>query len=233
VDILEILRSHDTCLVSNAIETFNVRMRNDGYVHDTVRCIFPELPPVAGYAVTARIRTSAPPIANLCYYHRTDFWQYIASRPGPKLLAVEDADRVPGIGALLGEIHARIAKSLGCVGYISNGTVRDVAGLQAAGFQCFASGLCVSHSYAHVIEFGEPVEIGGLRIQDGDLLHGDCHGVQLIPAEVIDRLPQAIADIQRRERDLIGFCQSPRFSLERLVEILQQDEASCEPPKPR
>src|SRR5690242_1782976 len=91
-DILALLRETDTCAVSNAIESFNVRMRNEGYVHDAVRCLFPELPPVAGYAVTGRIRTAAPPIANLCYYHRMDWWEYVVRVPAPRIIVLADVD---------------------------------------------------------------------------------------------------------------------------------------------
>ena len=175
-----------------------MRLRNEGFINGTTRCLLPELGPVAGYAVPGRLRSSAPPIAGRCYYNRLDWWDYVAQIPSPRIIVMEDVDRNPGTGALFGEIHAQIAEALQCVAYISNGTVRDMPGLRAAAFQCFASGLGVSHSYAHVIEFGEPVEIGGLKISPGDLLHGDCHGVQSIPFEIADRLPGKVAEITAR-----------------------------------
>jgi len=184
---------------------------------------------VAGYAVTGRVRSSAPPIANLCYYNRMDFWRYMASVPDPKILVMEDADRIPGTGALFGEIHARIATALGCVAYVTNGTVRDLGGLKELGFQCFAAGTSVSHAYAHIIDFGEPVEIGGLKISSGELLQGDCHGVQTIPTEIAERLPAAAAKIVARESELIRLCASPDFSLEKLDHVLKQEGSTCQP----
>ena len=230
-EVLEFLRQTDTCTVSNAIETFRVRMRNEGYIHNVARCLFPALPPVAGFAVTGRIRTSAPPMAGLCYYNRTDWWRYVASAPSPKIIVMDDVDRMPGTGALFGEIHAQIARSLGCVAYISNGSVRDVGGLDTLGFQCFAGGVSVSHSYAHVIDFGEPVEIGGQRISPGDLLHGDRHGVQIVPQEIADRLRDAVAAITAREAELIGLCQSPDFSIDKLEKMLGEDDGRCHLPE--
>lgn len=229
-EILDILRRTDTCSLSNAIETFNVRMRNEGFVNGGIRCLIPELPPVVGYAVTGSIRTTAPPIANLCYYHRTDWWQFVASIPSPKIIVLEDVDRIPGTGAFVGEIHARIARALGCVGYVSNGTVRDMAGLRAADFQCFAAGTSVSHSYAHIVDFGEPIELGGLKVATGDLIHGDCHGVQKVPLEIIDALPAEVDRILRREASLIRFLQSGEFSLDKLTAMLTEESASCQPP---
>jgi regulator of RNase E activity RraA len=215
------LRHTDTCTVSNAIETFNVRMRNEGYVCREVHCMTPKLPPVAGYAVTARMRAAAPPISRLCYYHRADWWQYVASIAGPKILVIEDVDDPPGAGALVGELHAEIGRALGCVGYLTNGTVRDLAAVEAIGFQCFARGACVSHSYAHVTEFGGLVEIGGLRISPGDLLHGDCSGIHSVPLSILGELPRAVAEIRKHEAELISLCNAPDFSFEKLEDALR------------
>jgi regulator of RNase E activity RraA len=219
-EVFDFLRGTDTCTVSNAIETFNVRMRNEGFVHGDVRCMFPEIAPVAGYAVTARLRATAPPISGLCYYQRHDFWQYVASIPGPKIIVMRDMDSVAGMGAMAGEIHARIGGALDCVGWLTNGRVRDLNQVRAAGFQFFASGATVSHSYAHVVDFGEPVEIGGLKISSGDLLHGDCNGIQTVPVSIAGRIAEVARRIQDGEAELIRFCQSPEFSLEKLENVL-------------
>jgi len=227
--ILDFLGRADTCTVSNAIESFNVRMRNEGFLHNVNRCLFPDLPPVAGYAITGRIRTTAPPIANLCYYHRIDWWRYVAAQPGPKIIVIADVDRIPGTGAFLGEIHARIAKAFGCVAYVTNGTVRDLPALKSAQFPCFASGPGVSHAYAHIVEFGEPVDLGGLTISTGDLLHADCHGVQKVPTEIAADLPAEVDRIIKREAELIRLCESPDFSLDKLEAVLTQESASCQP----
>ena len=231
--VLNLLRRTGTCTVSNAIETFNVRMRNEGFMQDESRCQFPTLPPVTGYAVTGRIRTSAPPIANLCYYHRPDWWEYVAGFPSPKIIVLHDMDRTPGAGAFFGEVHSRISRALGCVAYVTNGAIRDAPALAASQFQCFSSGLSVSHSYAHIIDFGEPVEIGGLKVSPGDLLHGDAHGVQTIPPSIAELLPEAIQAIVDREAELISFCESPDFTLEKLTAILNREINVCQPPKRR
>jgi regulator of RNase E activity RraA len=195
--------------------------------------MFPSLPPIAGYAVTGRIRTTAPPISDLCYYHRVDWWEYLASVPGPKVIVLHDVDRIPGTGAFVGEIHTRISKALGCVGYVTNGTIRDLPGVAAAEFQCFAAGASVSHSYAHIIDFGEPVEIGGLKVSPGDLLHGDQHGVHTIPFSIAEDLPRSVKAVQDREAELLCFCQSPGFTLAKLVSILNEESRACQPPDQR
>ncbi|HWE49948.1 MAG TPA: RraA family protein [Bryobacteraceae bacterium] len=219
-NLLAFLRNTDTCSVSNAIETFKVRTRNEGYIQGQTHSMDRKLGPVAGYAVTARMRAASPPVSGLCYYQRSDWWQYIAGMPGPKIVVVEDLDM--GAGALFGEIHARIGSALGCLGYVTNGTVRDLAAVHAMGFHCFASGSAVSHSYAHITEFGQPVTIGGLQISSGDLLHGDCNGVHSIPFEIAEQLPPVVAEIRKHEAELIALCARQDFSLEKLEELLDQ-----------
>jgi len=200
---------------------FQLRTRNEGFVNGSVRCVFPHVSPRIGYAVTARIRSSSTPIGGRCYYDRVDWWSYLLTIPAPRFVVAEDVDHSPGLGALFGEIHAYISAALGCAAYLSNGAVRDLPGIEASGLQAFAGSVAVSHSYAHVVEFGEPVEIGGLKIKPGDLLHGDRHGVVCVPIPIASEIPKVAEEILKNERELIEFCKSDDFSLEELSEKIQ------------
>jgi regulator of RNase E activity RraA len=220
--VLEQLQQFDTCSVSNAIEQFQVRTRSDGFVNGSVRCLFPDASPTVGYAVTARMRCSATPIAGGCYFDRADWWSYVLTIPAPRFIVAQDVDDKPGLGALFGEIHANICKALDCSAYITNGSVRDLPGVAAAGMQAFAGSLSVSHAYAHIVEFGVAVQIGGLRIQPGDLLHGDRHGVQSIPISIAEELPGKAAEMLEMEKELLSFCRSKDFSLEMLTDKIHR-----------
>jgi regulator of RNase E activity RraA len=215
-ELVDGFRRLDTCLVSNAVETFDCRLRNEGFTDATVRCIFENRPPVIGHAVTARIHGSSPPAVGHSYYDRTDWWNYILTVPPPRIVVVEDADEHPGIGAFVGEVHANILTALGCVAYVTNGSVRDVPQVASTGFQLFASHLSVSHAYAHIIQFGQPVTVGGLAVVSGDVLFGDCHGLLTIPESIVTRVPEVAERMRSAERDLIALCQSTSFSLEQL-----------------
>jgi 4-hydroxy-4-methyl-2-oxoglutarate aldolase len=231
---LEKLGGLDTCTVSNAIERLNVRLRNEGFVSGMVRCQFPTLPPMLGYAATGRIRTVSPPMIHRCYHDRMDWWNYVASLPEPRVMVLQDADARPGMGAFVGEMHAAIGEALRCVGCVTNGAVRDLPAAAAMGFHLFAGSVSVSHSYAHIIEFGEPVEIGGLKIQSGDLMHGDCHGVLTIPLEIATDVPAAASTVLAEERELTEFCRSPEFSLKELATRLLRSPGQCDLPwRPR
>jgi 4-hydroxy-4-methyl-2-oxoglutarate aldolase len=216
------LRALETCAASNAIEKFEVRLRNEGFVHGTVTCQFPQLSPMLGYAATAVIRSGAPPMAGRCYYHRMDWWNYLLTIPEPRVMVLQDVDHNPGIGAFVGEIHANIALALRCIGCVTNGAVRDVLQAEKLGFHLFAGSVAVSHAYAHIVEFGEAVEIGGQKIRPGDLVHGDRHGVHTIPLSIASKIPQKAAEIEQTERDLTEFCRSKEFSIESLALKLEQ-----------
>jgi regulator of RNase E activity RraA len=218
----EKIRVLDTCTVSNAIERFQVRLRNEGFIHGAVRCRFPHFSPMLGYAVTARARSSNAPMAGRCYYDRMDWWEYVLSIPAPRVMVLQDVDHQPGIGAFCGEIHAEIGAALGCAGCITNGAVRDLPAVEKLGFQMFSGSVSVSHSYAHIVDFGDPIEIGGLKIRTGDLLHGDRHGVHSIPLEVASELPTMAAQLLAEERELIDICRAPDFSLDKLAAQLKK-----------
>ncbi|HUO68188.1 MAG TPA: RraA family protein [Gammaproteobacteria bacterium] len=213
---LEALRRLDACTLANAIETFQERLRNEGFVDHTVRSLFPELPAMLGYAATVRIRGSSPPVAGRPYADRTDWWDYVDSLPKPRVIVLQDIATRPGLASLVGEVHMTILRTLGCVGVVTNGAVRDIPAARAAGFHYFAGCVSVSHGYVHIVDFGNPVEIGGLTIESGTLLHGDLHGVQSVPQQIAAQIPQAAARITAREQALIALCRSAGFSLEKL-----------------
>ena len=224
-ELLQALRQLDACTLANVIETFHERLRNEGFVDGSVRCLFPRLPPVVGYAATVKIRGSAPPTASSPYSDRTDWWDYVNSLPTPRVVVVEDAATRVGLGSLLGGVHVNILRALHCVAAVTNGSVRDIPAAEKLGFQLFAGNVSVSHAYVHIVEFGQPVVIGGLNISSGDLLHGDLHGVQNIPLELAEKIPPAAVRLSARRQELEDLCQSPGFSLEKLRQAVAQPPA--------
>lgn len=222
IELLQALRSLDACTLANSIETFNERLRNEGFIDHHVRSLFPELSPMLGYAATVKIRGSAPPTASGQYPDRTDWWDYIASLPTPRVVVIEDTATQPGLCALVGEVHMSILQALHCVGVVTNGAVRDLPAARSAGFHYFAGSVSVSHGYVHIVDFGQPVKIGGLAVKSGDLLHGDLHGVQSVPLGIAPLIPEVAARIRSREQSLIALCRSADFTLEKLRTFLAQ-----------
>ena len=220
---LDILRRLDACTLANAIETFQRRLRNEGFVDHTVRCLFPNLQPMIGYAATIKIRGSSPAFAGPAYEDGTEWWDYVQSLPEPRVVVVQDESDQPGTGSLIGAVHMNILHALNCVGVVTNGVVRNIPMAEQIGMQLFAGGVSVSHAYVHIVEFGKTVKVGGLNIHPGDLMHGDLHGVQSIPLDLAHKIPSVAAQIIAREQELITLCQSKDFSMEKLRAAIAKD----------
>ena len=219
---LDELRRFDTCMVSNAIETFELRLRNTGFAASSIRCVFENWPPMVGYAATARLRTGAAPISKGFYHDRSDWWKSILQVPAPRIVVIEDMDESPGLGAFVGDVHAAILLALGCIGYVTNGAVREITRVRDQGFYLFAGNVAVSHGSAHMFDFGATVHVGGLEVKPGDLLHGDQHGLLSVPTRIAAEIPAVAAKLQATERRLIEFCHSSEFSVDALREITKE-----------
>ena len=217
------LKALDSCTVANAIESFHVQLRNEGHTVDELTCRFPEMPSVLGYAMTLAVRSGTPPTKGKVFFENTDWWNVLLAVPSPRILVIQDMDRTPGVGALVGDVHAAILKSLGCIGVVTNGAVRDLPRIEPMGFQMFSGTLSVSHAYSHLIHIGGAVQIGGLEISPGDLLHGDCHGIVRVPKELASRIPATAAALRQKEEEIIAYCQSPAFTIEGLRGLLAGD----------
>lgn len=220
---LDALRRYSTCIVANAIERFDVRLRNTGFTNGSIHCRFPAAMPMVGYAVTARLRSEDPPIAGRMFRDRSDFWNAILTVPAPRVLVLQDMDDLPGRGAFVGDVHAAILKALGCVGFITNGAVRELPAIRELDFQLFSGSIAVSHAYAHIFDLGAKITVGGMDVRPGDLLHGDQHGVLTIPAEIAAEVPHAAARLGAHEKRVIEFCLSGEFSVKKLSEIMKSE----------
>jgi len=217
-EILAALRALSTPTVSNAIELFNVRPRNEGFMSPEIRCLFPDLGVMVGYAVTLRYAANAPHNQSASPY---DSWRRILESPEPRVLVLQDLDQPPGVGAFIGEVMATIHQRLGCVGAITNGCVRDLDEVRSLGFHFFAAGVCVSHAYVHLVDFGTPIEVGGRTVRTGDLIHADKHGALVVPEEIAPEIPQTAARVSEREQRIIAQCKSRDFSLEELKRLYE------------
>jgi 4-hydroxy-4-methyl-2-oxoglutarate aldolase len=207
--------------VANAIETFKVRPREEGNVSSEIRGLFPELGPLAGYAATCLIRAEKGPIEG----HRASvfgWWDFVLSIPAPRVIVVHDLDEPRGQGAQWGEVQANIHRALGCVGVVTDGSVRDLDEVRALKFQFCAAHVSVSHANVHMVDFGIPVKVGGVWFKPGDLVHFDQHGVVTIPHEIAPEIPEAIAKVEADEKKIISTCQAAGFTAEKLKAVYKE-----------
>lgn len=178
-DLLK-LKRWNTPTIYNGWEQITNRPRTSGFNLEETKDFMPEFGPMVGYAVTVTIKPSEPASNPNAW---AEYREYIASLPGPKIIVMQDLDKPNAYGSLWGEVSANTHKTLGCVGVIVDGAIRDLDEMRSAGFKALARRLCVGHTYATPLKWGEPVEVFGTSVHSGDLIHADKHGFLIIPEE--------------------------------------------------
>src|SRR2546429_3456719 len=189
----EFLQSIDTPTVCNLIEIVAPERRGFGYTVKHLHCPFPELAPIVGFAKTVTFKAKdAVPLGEAGYMQkRLDYLDYVAGSPRPSIVVLEDLDgEHVGYGAFWGEVQSNVHKALGCLGTITNGSIRDIPAI-ASEFQMLAGSIAPSHAYVHVVEFGLDVTIHGMAVRGGDLIHADRAGAVVGPGDKIDRIHEA------------------------------------------
>lgn len=209
---LDFLRSVDSPTIANAIELFKIRDRCDGFIGGEVKSLFPEMPPMVGYALTVTMNDEHGAVKS-----KDGFWKMfdvLSQMPAPSILVVKDVSGRPNRVAFCGEVMATMAKRLGAVGYVTDGTVRDLHEVRAIGMPYFASGVCVSHANFWVEDVGIDIDLDGETIRTGDLLHGDANGIVVVPREILAGLPEKVASVRDKEGELMAFVRGPEFTLD-------------------
>jgi 4-hydroxy-4-methyl-2-oxoglutarate aldolase len=215
---IQALQRIDSPTIANAIEAFEVRDPTEGYASLELRCLFPDLATVVGFAVTCTADSISPD------KNRPDqseaLYQAIRAAPKPAVVVIKDvgSDRLRGCHA--GDVMCTLFQTLGAVALVTDGGVRDLRGIRqrAPGFQLFAAGTVVAHGVPTIVEVGKPVPICGLTIQPGDLLHGDLNGLVSIPLAIADRVAAQAEKVWASEREIVEFIKSSAFTLEALGE---------------
>ena len=216
------LRQYSTTTISNVIEVLVPARRGRGFTTRPVYCAFPDLKPMVGYAKTVTIRASerSPLGAEAAQKQRGDYLDYLAAGPHPAISVVEDLDEPAGQGTFWGKRNAVVHKKLSCDGVLTNGIMRD-ANTIVPDFQLLVGGLGVSHSFVHTVEFGVSVEVFGLTVASGDLIHGDAHGAVIVPPDVVREIPKALDYLKRRGAAVGDALDDPDFTVEKLKAAYQ------------
>ena len=225
--LLNVLRSVDTPTVCNAIEAAQGKRGFNNFTKATMVASAPEEKSVVGYALTAKIAaTSAPeePAESL-KERRMAYYKYMAEGNRPSVAVVEDCDFPNCVGAFWGEINTTVHKGFGVSGVVTNGVVRDLGDLPT-GFPVIAGSIGPSHAFVHVREFGKPVSVFGLAVEEGDLVHADRHGALVIPSLVIPSLQHAIEKLIATERLVLDPASKPDFDFEAFAKAWAAFEAA-------
>ena len=204
------LRRIDSPSIANAIETFELRPRPVGYVGHDIRCMFPDLPPLVGYAVTCTVDSTTEGRVGIGFQR---LYELLEAAPKPVVVVMQDVgeDRLHSCHA--GEVMSTTMKRLGAVGILTDGGLRDVREVRAlGGFHYFCAGLVVSHGNPICVSVNSEVTISGMQVRPGDLLHGDENGVVLIPDACAGQVVEAAQRIWAREDQTMRQINQPGYT---------------------
>lgn len=223
----KLLTEVDTPTVCNAIEVAQGKRGFNAFTRGTMLASDPPAPAIVGYARTARIRAVAPPseAPEVIRARRMAYYEHMATGPRPAVAVVQDLDVPNAIGAYWGEINTNIHKSFGLAGTLTDGVMRDL-GDMPEGYPVIAGSIGPSHGFVHVVDIAQPVEIFGMPVADGDLVHADRHGALVIPGDVVPTLEAAIATLMRSERIIFDAVKGKRLTFEEFESVWAAFEAA-------
>jgi regulator of RNase E activity RraA len=207
---MDFLRSIDTPTVCNLVEIVAPERRGSGYTVKHLHCPFPDLPPMVGYAKTVAFKAKDKvPLGEAGYMQkRLDYLDYVASAPQPAVMIMHDLDgEHAGFGAFWGEVQSNVHKALGALGVVTDGSIRDIP-MIAPGFQMLAAAIVPSHAYVHVVDFGLDIEVAGMVVKSGELIHADRHGAIVVPVDKIDAMQAAAEKLAATEARIIAAAKS-------------------------
>ncbi len=212
---IDYLAGVDTPTLANAIELLGLRPHHEGFTPLQIRCLFPELGRLCGYAVTAQVETVTrmEPRGMGAFL---ELYQAVEASPKPAVIAFQEIGGRPEFAAHCGEVMGTIFTRLGAVGLVTDAAVRDLPEVRALGFRYFARGSVASHANFRIARAGVPVQIEGLEIRPGDILHGDENGLLLVPPGIEETLPAKVEEVRRREGALMDYVRGADFTLEGL-----------------
>jgi regulator of RNase E activity RraA len=214
---MDFLKSIDTPTVCNLIEIVAPQRRGAYYTVKHLHCPFPDLPPMVGFAKTVTIKAKdAIPLDASYAQRRLDYLDYVANEPRPSIMLIEDLDgEHVGYGAFWGEVQSNVHKGLGCLGTVTNGSIRDIPQIPD-NFQMLAGSIGPSHAYVHVVELGCPVNIHGMAAVSGDLVHADRHGAVVVPQDKILAMKAALDGLVGREARIIAAARAPGVTADKI-----------------
>lgn len=197
------LKKYDSPTICNAIEAFGIQGRLEGFMMPGMILRTDSMEPTIGYAVTAKVSGSMPDPRG--HQMLMGYYQHVRDSQKPCIAVIQDVDKDP-CGSFWGEVQATVHKSLGGIGAVVDGGVRDITEANNLGFSFYSTQVHVAHGYTHVEKYGCPVKILGLEIHPGDLLFADQYGVVKIPGEVAPHLAEACEQVIKAELPMLEPC---------------------------
>jgi regulator of RNase E activity RraA len=221
-NIISYLKTIDTPTICNAIELLDIRPATENFTSNKIKCLFPDLGPMVGYAVTVQMETVTQmeprdPRKTMAFY------EAIESCRKPVVIVIQEIGGMKEFAAHSGEVTSLISQHFGAIGLVTDCNIRDFQEVKALGFHTFAAGLSPSHVHCRIAQVGIPVHIHGMIVQQGDIIHGDVNGLVQIPLERIEELPSKIEEVRNLEQNLMKQVTAGDFTMDALRAFILGD----------
>lgn len=216
IDNIKKLLEFDTPTVANGIELLGIRDPSVGYTGPDVRALMPEMGARVGVAVTARMDTTSagtddPPSL---FKDWLRLMRDAAKGGMPVFALIEAVGPRPRYTVSLGDGMATLMRLAGAVGFMTDGSMRDLEGVREVGLACWAAGLSPMHGRLRWLDLNATVIIDGMTVRPGDVIHADVNGSVVIPHEVADRAYEKAMEVRKKEQEIFARWRSPRFTLD-------------------
>lgn len=219
LNTIEYLKSVDSPTLINAIELLKLRPRERGFTPLEIRCLFPEFGTMCGYAVTAQVET-ATQMEPFRLETFIELYRMVEQSPKPAVIVFQEIGGYGDFAAHAGEVMSTFFTRLGAIGLLSDCGVRDLAEVRRLGFHYFARGSVASHANFRIARCGVSVQIRGMVVNPGDIVHGDENGVITVPPVDVDAIREAVETIRTKEKKVLDFVRGPEFALERFQKLV-------------
>jgi len=198
---IEQLCDYDTALIANTIGFLDATPADQWYMSGQIQSVTPSLGPTVGVAVTCEIDTSSPGGGP----EMDGFWRQLEqmhAMKAPAVWVVKAIGSRPEHECIIGDGMAKLLRTSGCVGLVTDGGVRDVPGLLATPLATYCRGTVIHHCALRIRATDKPVEIGGITVNPGDLIHANAEGVIKIPQGCLDKLPEKASAMRQLEHEV-------------------------------
>lgn len=220
--MLEELKNFDTPSITNVVATYpnsplclglyNPWTEN-WYTDQTIRCMYPELGRMVGYAVTC---VYGLPDSNYNRLTFADVIDALDAMPKPTVLILEQKfpPEIAGKVGLAGGNMVSAMKAIGCIGLISNGPSRDLDEIRPMNFQYMLTGATAGHGAQAVQAVNVPVSVGGMDVAPGEIIHMDENGAVKFPADKLEAVLVNARKLQKEEAARMSALQNAKSAAE-------------------
>jgi 4-hydroxy-4-methyl-2-oxoglutarate aldolase len=183
------LADFDTALLANTIGYVDATPAEQWYMGGSIQSLTPTVGPSVGVALTLELDSSSPGnVADAALYYET--LKLIERTAEPVMLVIKAVGSRPDHECILGDGMAKMLHSVGCVGVVTDGGIRDLEGILSVPFGVYARGRTIHHTPLRFTRMNQAVSVGGITVAPGDVLHANVGGVIKLPRDGLDKLPE-------------------------------------------